>query len=124
MPRCVNMTKVQYSLKNGTHRLSVKGHSGYAECGRDIVCAGVSTLTQALAATLSANRGSLLSLDIESGENTASITIAAAPITGCESYVSALFSMTLHGMELLSSAYPENVNLNVNLKTIEFAVGK
>ena len=118
------MTKVQYSLKNGTHRLSVKGHSGYAERGRDIVCAGVSTLTQALAATLSANRGSLLSLDIESDESTASITIAAAPITGCESYVSALFSMTLHGMELLSSAYPENVNLNVNLKTIEFTAGK
>ena len=118
------MTKVQYSLKNGSHRLSVKGHSGYAECGRDIVCAGVSTLTQALAATLSANRGSLLSLDIKSDESTASITIAAAPITGCESYVSALFSMTLHGMELLSSAYPENVNLNVNLKTIEFTAGK
>lgn len=118
------MTKVQYSLKNGTHRLSVKGHSGYAERGRDIVCAGVSTLTQALAATLSANRGSLLSLDIESDESAASITIAASPITGCESYVSALFSMTLHGMELLSSVYPENVNLNVNLKTIEFAVEK
>ena len=118
------MTKVQYSFKNGSHRLSVKGHSGYAERGRDIVCAGVSTLTQALAATLSANRGSLLSLDIESDESTASITIAATPITGCESYVSALFSMTLHGMELLSSAYPENVNLNVNLKTIEFTTGK
>ena len=124
MPRCVNMTKVQYSLKNGTHSLSVKGHSGYAERGRDIVCAGVSTLTQALAATLSANRESLLSLDIESDESTASITIAAVPITGFESYVSALFSMALHGMELLSSSYPENVNLNVNLKTIEFTAGK
>ena len=65
-----------------------------------------------------------MSLDIDSDKSTASITIAAAPITGCESYVSALFSMTLHGMELLSSAYPENVNLNVNLNTIEFAVGK
>ena len=63
-------------------------------------------------------------MDIESDESAASITIAAAPITGFESYVSALFSMTLHGMELLSSAYPENVNLNVNLKTIEFTTGK
>ena len=28
--------------------ITVTGHSGYAECGKDIVCAGVTALTQTL----------------------------------------------------------------------------
>ena len=41
------MTKAVFTRKNGTLcRCSVKGHAGYAEEGRDIVCAAVSSAVQ------------------------------------------------------------------------------
>lgn len=36
----------------GENGITVDGHAGYAEAGHDIVCAGVSALTQTLAASL------------------------------------------------------------------------
>lgn len=36
------------AVKVGISGICVEGHSGYAECGKDIVCAAVSTLTQNL----------------------------------------------------------------------------
>ncbi|MBR2894997.1 MAG: ribosomal-processing cysteine protease Prp [Oscillospiraceae bacterium] len=43
------MITVDYTRGSGWHRLTVSGHAGYAETGRDIVCAGVSVLSCALA---------------------------------------------------------------------------
>ena len=117
MPRCVNVTKVQYSFKNGTHRLSVKGHSGYAKCGRDIVCAGVSTLVQALTKALR-DLGEHVSLDIEADASRASYHITAKAENKYISYVNGAFDVALCGFKLLSSAYPENVNINVNFNSI------
>jgi len=43
------MTEISVGLLEGrTISLSAAGHSGYSEKGRDIVCAGVSALVQAL----------------------------------------------------------------------------
>ena len=33
-------------------RITVSGHAGYAEAGKDIVCAGVTALTQSLVSSL------------------------------------------------------------------------
>lgn len=39
------MTKIDIVKKNDEYELNVNGHSGYAEYGKDIVCASISTLT-------------------------------------------------------------------------------
>ena len=43
------MIKVSESITDGCLRLEVKGHSGYAEIGKDIVCSAVSILTYTVA---------------------------------------------------------------------------
>lgn len=39
------MTKIEISKKENVYELSLNGHSGYAEYGKDIVCASISTLS-------------------------------------------------------------------------------
>ena len=50
------MIKVNYTELDGPYgpamRLEAAGHAGYAPAGQDIVCAGVSTLMQALVSLL------------------------------------------------------------------------
>jgi len=50
------MIKVNYTELDGPYgpamRLEAEGHAGYAPAGQDIVCAGVSTLMQALVSLL------------------------------------------------------------------------
>lgn len=42
------MVKVKTHIDSGEVLISIKGHAGYAEHGKDIVCAGVSTLVQTM----------------------------------------------------------------------------
>lgn len=39
------MTNVDITINKSTIRVNAEGHSGYAEYGKDIVCAGISTIT-------------------------------------------------------------------------------
>lgn len=54
------MIKVNYTELDGPYgpamRLEAAGHAGYAPAGQDIVCAGVSTLMQALVSLLRARK--------------------------------------------------------------------
>ena len=47
--------------------LTVKGHAGYAERGKDIVCAAVSALAQGLVHSLSVLTDDEISAEIKSG---------------------------------------------------------
>ncbi len=47
--------------------LTVKGHAGYAERGKDIVCAAVSALAQGLVHSLSVLTDDEISAEVESG---------------------------------------------------------
>lgn len=42
------MTTIKYDIDDKGFRIEASGHSGYAEIGKDIVCAGISTLLQTL----------------------------------------------------------------------------
>lgn len=42
------MTTVTYEITKDGFRIECEGHSNYAETGKDIVCAGISTLIQTL----------------------------------------------------------------------------
>ena len=89
------------------HTLSVSGHANYAEYGKDIVCAGVSALVQALMGWCEENydKVSCMSVDKESGE----------VIISCidEEDVSAVFYMTAIGLEQLANSYPYHVQIDI-----------
>lgn len=43
------MINIEINRENGRTQVITKGHSGYDVCGKDIVCAGVSTIVQTYA---------------------------------------------------------------------------
>lgn len=49
------MTEITFIKSKNSFELKVEGHSGYAEKGKDIACAGVSTLVVSLANMLEGN---------------------------------------------------------------------
>ena len=51
------MTEITVFLKDGKPiGFDAHGHTGYAECGEDIVCAAVSAITQTAAIKIAAGR--------------------------------------------------------------------
>lgn len=82
------MIEAVYDLK--AQRLTVKGHAGYAEKGKDIVCAGVSTLVYML----------IHSCDCEVYGD--SIRVYDDP---------RVFDAVICGLEKISENYPKNLRL-------------
>ena len=83
----------------GAH-LPVRGHAGYAEPGKDIVCAAVSALVYALAGGLQES-GRLTGLDTGKG-------YAEVAGTGdCDRE----FALVRCGLEMLAAQYPECVEV-------------
>ena len=101
------MVRATYRVGENTHTLSVLGHANYAEYGKDIVCAGVSALVQALMGWCEENydKVSCMSVDKESGE----------VIVSCmgDEDVSAVFYMTAIGLEQLANSYPGHVQIDM-----------
>lgn len=91
--------------KNDIFVLTMQGHAGYAEKGRDIVCAGASALVHSLAATLKLLE--LPSLRVELADGMARVSCRVESGT-----VHALFYQTLVGLILLQQEYPNNIHVN------------
>lgn len=101
------MVKARYTVEDNTHTLTVTGHANYAEYGKDIVCAGVSALVQALIGWIEENydKANCISVDAKGGE----------VIISCEGNdeLSAVFNMTKIGLEQLSYSYPDHVHIDI-----------
>jgi uncharacterized protein YsxB (DUF464 family) len=84
--------------------LTVKGHSGYADRGNDIVCAGVSALTQAAILGLR-HYGVDMDVSMSHGEMTVQIN------KNDEDVVKPIFTAMVAGLKEIAKQYPENVRL-------------
>ena len=91
-------------------RLEVTGHAGYAEAGKDIVCAAISMLTDALAGVLeeAEARGRCMH-KIRDGDG--SMVITADPTMGSVTEIKAYFRMAVTGMRMLQEQYPEHIRI-------------
>lgn len=101
------MIKARYTKEDKTHTLSVVGHANYADKGRDIVCAGVSAIVQALIGWIENNSCDvdIISIDEDRGE----------VLVCCEGGddITAVFYMTAIGLEQIANAYPDNVQIDI-----------
>lgn len=101
------MIRVLYSELDGpegrTLRLEASGHAGYAPAGQDIVCAGASTLMQALVSLLAGeeNTGS----DAWDEPEGPRLAVTAAPPQ--EAWVEGAFELAKAGFALLAERYPD-----------------
>jgi uncharacterized protein YsxB (DUF464 family) len=85
--------------------ISVKGHAGYADQGKDIVCAGVSVLAQTLVYSLEELTEDKIDCSMQSGD----IFIKFWTLSG---QAQLLVESFLLGIQSIADAYPENVTLS------------
>ena len=102
------MTSIIYDDKH--FALSIKGHAGYGESGKDIVCASVSILAMTLGATLlkMASEGKLQReaiVDMSKGDVYIQVYPQSLYLNDCK----IIFDSICEGFALLSKNYPENV---------------
>lgn len=91
-------------------RMEVSGHAGFAEPGKDIVCAGVSMLVQAMAGALedAEKRGRTVA---GYREKDGTVTVWADPNADCIGEVKAYFKMCVKGIRMIAEEYPKNVEI-------------
>ena len=103
------MMKVVYSEMDTpagiSCRLEAAGHAGYAPAGRDIVCAGASTVMQGLVCLL-AGEESARSDAFDEPDGPRLAVQADAP---CAEWVQGAFELAKACFTLLAERYPENV---------------
>lgn len=98
------MIQVTYNEAGDEMILRAEGHAGYAEKGKDIVCAAVSVLMQTLACSVDANNtGNTFGLS--DGKNGNRLTVQA-PMSVLNRDK---FDLVVEGLIRLAENYPENV---------------
>lgn len=101
------MVRAKYTVEDNTHTLTVLGHANYDEYGKDIVCAGVSAIVQALIGWLENNPCNVecISIDEQRGE----------VIIACEGGedIAAVFYMASIGLEQIAVSYPDHVQIDI-----------
>ena len=106
------MVKVKFEQIGNTLSLSLVGHSGYADIGKDIVCSACSILAYTVAQFVKeADESGYLktppTIKLESG-NTA---ITCQPIDDLLIDIQNIYFFAEKGYELLAQNYPQNVEL-------------
>ena len=115
------MIRVIYSELDGpeglTLRLEASGHAGYAPAGQDIVCAGASTLMQALVSLLAGEKTARSDAWDEPEGPRLAVT-AAAPQ---EPWVEGAFELAKAGFALLAERYPDNLRFEMCIRDSFYA---
>ena len=102
------MIEVRYSPAD--YRLSIRGHAGYAEAGKDIVCAAASALTYTLAMNIDALShvyARRKTVRLSEGDS----EISCVPVHGMRNVVRLIFEVVIMGYQALAEKYPENVTI-------------
>ncbi len=101
------MIKVTYAELDGpeglTYRLEAAGHAGYAPAGRDIVCAGASTLMQTLVYLLAGEDG----VKSDAWDDPDGPRLAVTAMPPVSKTVEDAFEFAKAGFALLTERYPE-----------------
>ena len=100
------MVRAKYTVDENTHTLTVIGHANYDEYGKDIVCAGISSLVQALIGWIEENyyKANCISIDPKEGE----------VLISCEGGedVAAVFQMASIGLVQIADSYPDHMQID------------
>ena len=103
------MMKVCYSELDGPEglscRLEAAGHAGFAPAGQDIVCAGASTLMQALVYLLAGEENACA----DAWEKPDGPRLAVQADAPCAAWVQGAFELAKAGFTLLAERYPDNI---------------
>lgn len=93
------------TVTQSPHNITITDHAGYAEHGKDIVCAGVSTLVQTLIASIEALTDDSMEYHVEPGKT--ELFFKKDLSEGAQLLIKSFF-MGISGIE---AAYPDYVRL-------------
>jgi uncharacterized protein YsxB (DUF464 family) len=101
------MVRATYTVDENTHTLTVTGHANYAEYGKDIVCAGISSIVQALIGWLEENYYKAKNITVNPKEGEV--------IISCEGGedIEAVFNMASIGLEQIADSYPSHMQIDI-----------
>lgn len=103
------MIHIMYDEKNLT--LEVCGHSGYAEPGKDIVCAAVSMLAETLLKNLMMYQDQRW-YTLEYDQDAPGEMYIHCKVIGYYSLVTEMYKFVMVGFRMLAEEYPENVTIH------------
>jgi uncharacterized protein YsxB (DUF464 family) len=108
------MLKATFTEKGKILSLQLKGHAGYAEVGKDIICSSASILAYTVAQFVmeAENKGDLVShaeIRLDSGDT----VISCEPTEDAMSSIQSVYSFAKMGYALLAHNYPQYVQLNM-----------
>ena len=89
----------------------VKGHSGYAEAGADIVCAAVTSAVRVAEATINDVLGLAASVKVDTKKNQISLRLPGGLSATTESTTQALMTGLMLFLNSLHNEYPENIEV-------------
>ena len=111
---------IQITYRPSKKEVRIKGHAGYDEKGKDIICAGISVLFYTLCNALLKAPDSWFKKKPEMADLLTSETgvsyVKCMPNEGYEEYITLMFETVLTGAELMATTYPDYVNLKVTQK--------
>lgn len=103
------MIEVRYlKTDRGFEEFHLEGHAEYGELGKDIVCAGVSTLAYTLLASLESIPITPKFVRMEKGNMDLELHVYPHPI---RNHIDTIFNTVLIGLKQIESKYPENVKI-------------
>lgn len=85
-------------------RITIQGHAGYAEPGKDIVCAAISTLTQVFIASVEELTAARIKYAVSGGE-------ADIDLQESTERAQVLLDSFLLGCQMVADEYPEYVRV-------------
>ena len=102
------MTRITYDRLE--LKVTIEGHANHDEIGKDIVCAGISSLTYTLAMyvdKLNSFGKTLFAPNIRLGDGNVEISVVVKG--GYEHEARRVFDAICDGYELIANTYPDNV---------------
>lgn len=102
------MITAKYNIDGDKHTLVVLGHANYAEYGKDIVCAGVSALVQALIGWIDNSDCKVECISRDNANNEFVISCR-----GNEA-VEAAYLMAYIGLGQIADSYPDHLQIKIS----------
>lgn len=90
-----------------TNTIKVRGHANYAPHGQDIVCAGVTALTQTLVESLETLTGNEIKYDMSPGR-------VDIEIGNPDEDAQLLMDSFLVGIEMIADEFPEHIRVEIS----------
>ena len=106
------MTTVTFLMEgNRIIGFDAQGHSGYAEVGEDIVCAGITSAIRLVDATINDVLGLAASVKVKENEALISLRLPGGLAPTAESTCQALLTGLMVYFAELHDEYPENIEV-------------